>query len=135
MDTAYGVQSDAWGALIPERASLVSQLEQGVHDRMDAKGLPKLHYGKQQVALEGSREAREHMIFSQDLGGGGWATVALRIAQRGAQDLEVSWRLFEKNTATSLVQAGGQTSLTILGILFICVGIPLVPLAGAGIIG
>jgi hypothetical protein len=131
---AFGVQVDAWGALLMGRGNLASQIEEETIKNVESKGLEGLKVEKRDVALEGMGEAREHVVFSQSLPRAGVATVAMRVAQKGAEDLELSWRLFETNVIKSAGQAGSQGLLLLLGIGFIVVGIPL-SIFGVGLIG
>lgn len=133
MQTKYGLQVDAWGALLMERAPLRDALEAKVIENMKARGLQNFEAFRETVSLD-SFGAREHVIFEQRLGGGGAATAALRIFPNNQKDLEISWRLFEKNTVKGVGQGLGQTTLIVLGIGFILVGIPL-SLFGVGLLG
>lgn len=133
MQTQYGLQVDAWGTLIMERAPLRDALEAQVIQNMQERGLENFSFSKETVALD-SFGAREHVIFNQGLGSGGKATVAMRIFPRSDKDLEISWRLFEKNTVKGVGQSAGQWLLILLGIGFVLVGIPL-SLVGVGLIG
>lgn len=134
VQTQYGVQVDAWGALLMGRGKMGPQVEQETVKNMEARGLDGLKVKTDRVALEGGGESRQHTIFSQSLPRGGVATVALRVAQKGAEDLELSWRLFEKNVVGSAGRGIGLSTLLFLGIGFIVVGIPLSAL-GVGLIG
>ena len=73
-------------------------------------------------------EKREHIVFDQKLGGGTVATVALRVAPRGTQDLEISWRLFERNVAKSIFAGMSQTTIVIIGVLWTLMSLALMPL-------
>jgi hypothetical protein len=73
-------------------------------------------------------EKREHIVFEQKLGAGSAAAFALRVAPRGTNDLELSWRLFEGNITKSVVEGVGQTGLVVFGILWTLLSIALMPL-------
>ena len=109
----YGLQVDAWGAFIPDRGYLEVELQDRVARKMQAKGLGGLTIKREKlklgdpVSVGGGWEAREHIVFVQNLRNGGKATLALRIAKRGVDDLEISWRLSERNILTEWLRACG----------------------------
>jgi hypothetical protein len=135
MKTAYGLQVDAWGALIIGKGALVDELKQLLLAGVQERGLERLRITEEKIALDSLSEAREHIIFQQDLGQGGLATVALRIARKGKEDLEISWRLFEKNVRTELFWGLSQGALIYLGLIFIGAGIIMIPFGGMGLCG
>lgn len=87
--TVYGPQVDAWGAYIPMRGSLETDLQDRVVIKMRAKGLHGLTVTRQNLRFRdpmftgGGGVAREHAVFTQDLGNGSKAAFALRIVRRG----------------------------------------------------
>lgn len=95
MKSQYGLQVDAWGALVMGRASLVAEIEELVISNVEERGVENLTVSKNQVSLDGARQ--EHVVFERDLSKGGRAAVALRVVQQGDEDMVISWRLFEKN--------------------------------------
>lgn len=104
--TNYGPQVDTWEAYIPMKGPLEIDLQDRVIRKMQAKGLDGLNVMRQRLRFYdpaltgGGGVAREHIIFTQDLGNGGKAAFALRIAKRGREDLDISWHLFERNIRT-----------------------------------
>jgi hypothetical protein len=123
MDSNFGLQVDAWGALIMGKAGIAAPLEQDIVTNIQAKQLPDLEVGKQNVSLEGAGEAREHVVFQEKLKGGGLATVALRIVPHGAEDLQVSWRLFERNPGKQLFSGMSQSMLVFWGAIITAAGV------------
>ncbi len=133
MKTQYGMQVDAWGAVVEGRASLASQIEFDVKQKVFLIGPKRMLIRKKKLALDGFFGARqEHVLFIQDLGGGGSATVAFRVARYGNASLELSWRLFEKNVVSESGSCLGQAGLTFFGLVFIGAGI-LTSLFGYGL--
>jgi hypothetical protein len=144
--SSYGLQVDAWGALLPDRASSEGSLLTDVGDALIEREIPNLTVTKEMVVfnetlglggLFGGKvsevvKPREHLVIRQDLGDGGWATVALRVAQRG-KDLEVSWRLFELNEKVAAAWRAAQMSLIIGGFAVFCIGIPFLVI-GIGLV-
>jgi hypothetical protein len=131
-----GLQVDAWGAFIPERGDLVDQIKENIVKEVESRGLEnvtvstiELGVGTSWQALTG--EKREHIVFEQKLGRGAAADFALRVAVRGTNDLELSWRLFEGNMPKKIVEGTSQTALVVFGILWTLMSIALMPL-GAG---
>jgi hypothetical protein len=118
----YGLQVDAWGAFIPDRGYLEIELQDRVTRKMQAKGLGGLAIKREKlklgdpVSVGGGWEAREHIVFVQNLRNGGKATLALRIAKRGVDDLEISWRLSERNILTAWFRVCGP----FFSVLLIC---------------
>ena len=110
--TNYGPQVDAWGAYVPMQGHLETDLQDRVIRKMKAKGLIGLNVIEQKLRFHdpsftgGGGAAQEHIIFIQDLGNGGKAAFALRIARRGLQDLGISWHLFERNARAEQYRAG-----------------------------
>ncbi len=100
MFTSLGRQVDAWGAFVPGKAGICDELKEKVKEAMQKRGLQNLTIKEAEMKAGGSAmpigEFREHILFEQKLGGGGTATAALRIAPKGTEDLELSWRLTEK---------------------------------------
>ncbi len=125
-----GVQVDAWGAFVPGRGNLIDQLRAGVVTAMRERQLPNLEVNTGEMAMSTNTigsflgEKREYIFFNQKFGMSANATLALRIASRGAEDLELSWRLLESNPAKSLFLGLSQGTLVYLG----------VAVAGAGIL-
>jgi len=135
MKTAYGLQVDAWGALVIGKGDLADELKRLVVTGVQARGLERLRVSEERVALDSSSEARDHVIFRQDVGQGGLVTVALRIAKKGKEDLEISWRLFEKNIRTEQFWGLSQATLITLGLALIGAGIIMIPFGGMGFCG
>ncbi len=131
-----GVQVDAWGAFVPDRGKLIDKLRSGVVKEVEKRGLKNLEITTGEMAISGSMlgslvgEKREYTFFQQKLGTTANATVALRIAPRGTEDLELSWRLLESNPAMSLFLGLSQTTLVWLGASFALFGLILFPLGG-----
>lgn len=125
-----GVQVDAWGAFVPGRGNLIDQLRTGVTEAMRERQLPNLEINTGEMAMSTNTigsflgEKREYIFFNQKFGISANATLALRIARRGAEDLELSWRLLESDPAKSLFLGLSQGTLVFLGIV----------VAGAGLI-
>jgi len=136
MFTSLGRQVDAWGAFIPGRAGLCDELKEKVKASMQNRGIKDLSITEAGMKAGGSTipvgEFREHIIIEQKLSVGGTATVALRVAPRGTEDLELSWRLMEKNWATWLLATLGQTGLIVIGLLWIFISLILIPI-GVGV--
>ena len=121
--TKFGLQVDAWGALAMERADLAQKVEKLTTDAVKERGLEGLTISRESVALGGAfEEAQEYVVFEQDLGGGGRAATLLRVAPRG-KDLDISWRLFEKNVATGILWGMSQGTLLSVGALLSIVGV------------
>ena len=118
--TEYGMQVDAWGALVMDRANLAEELEKLTIQNLKERELEKVTITKTEVRLGGT--ALEHVVVEQDLGGGGRATTLLRIVPR-AKDLDLSWRLFERNLKKMMVWGMSQHSLITAGIGFIIAGL------------
>jgi hypothetical protein len=124
-------QVDAWSAFVPDRGNLKSQLQQGVINAMKRRKIPNLDLSIGELGISNSAleqifkayETREYIFFSQTLGMTGKSTCALRIAQRGAQDLELSWRLLESNPTKKLLLGLSQGAIIFLGIAFIGAGL------------
>jgi len=127
------MQVDAWGAFVPERADLVDKIKEEVVKEVEKRGMENLTISTQDLGIGTSWQAltgekREHLVFEQALGRGAAANFALRIAPRGTNDLELSWRLFEGNLAKSVASGTGQTVLVVFGILWTLMSIALMPL-------
>jgi hypothetical protein len=128
-----GMQVDAWGAFVPDRADLVDQVKEEIVKEVEKRGLPNLTISTQDLGIGSSAEAimgekREHLIFEQKLGGGAVASVALRVAPRGQNDLELSWRLMESNAIKSIAAGTTQTGLVVFGIAWTLLSVALMPL-------
>ena len=125
MKIAYGLQVDAWGALVMNKGDLADELKEMTISTVEERGLEELKITEESVSLDGrsTEDARPHVIFQQDLSQGGLATVALRLARKGAQDLEISWRLFEKNVRTEMAWGLSQGALVFWGLVFLGAGI------------
>ena len=123
--TQYGLQVDAWGALVMDRGSLGKEVEAETIQNVRERRLEGLAISPSPVTLEG----REYVAFEQNLGGGGRVATLLRVTPR-AKDLEISWRLFEKNIATGVLWGMSQGTLLAVGILLIIVGMGVGVLTG-----
>lgn len=126
--TVYGPQVDAWAAIVSMKGDLEAELQNRVVTKMEDKGLAGCEVAWRDlrfhdpIGFGGGREPLEHIIFTQDLGNGGKAAFALRIARLGLKDLEISWRLFARNTRTEMNRtagpfAGAFAALIIMGLL------------------
>ena len=127
-----GVQADAWGAFVPGRGKLIDKLREGVVKEVEKRGLSNLTISSGEMAISDSTigtligEKREYTFFQQKLAKTtANATLALRIAPRGTEDLEISWRLLESNPAVSLFLGLSQTALVWLGGSFALFGLLL----------
>lgn len=126
-----GVQVDAWGAFVPARASLVEQLRDGIKKEVEARNLKNLEISSGEMGISTSTigtlvgEKREYIFFKQKLGMSANATLALRIAPRGAEDLELSWRLLESDPGKTLFLGLSQGVLVYLGFALIAAGLIL----------
>jgi hypothetical protein len=131
------VQVDAWGAFVPARANLVEQLREGVEKEVEARKLKNLEISSGEMGISTSTigtlvgEKREYVFFNQKLGLSANATLALRIAPRGAEDLELSWRLLESNPGKTLFLGLSQGALVYLGFAVTMAGVILI-IAGVG---
>ena len=141
--TEYGLQVDAWGALVMDRGDLAEEVEELTIQNLKERELENLTITKAEIRLGGP--AREHVVVGQDLGGGGEATTLLRVVRR-AKDLELSWRLFERNVSKVTLWGMSQGTLIVVGSIFTAAGVlsvafgiglcPLaigVPLLGVGL--
>jgi hypothetical protein len=114
--------------------NLEGDLQDRVVLKMRAKGLNGLTITREQLRFQdsmfigGAAEARLHGVFTQRLGNGAKAVVAVRIARMGAQDLEISWRLFERNERTEW----NQTFLPFAGAFAVLIGTVLAGLNSRG---
>ena len=128
-----GVQVDAWGAFVPGHGKLIEKLRKGVVQEVEKRGLANLQISTGEMAISGSMlsgwlgEKREYTFFQQKFGTSANATLALRIAPRGTEDLEISWRLLESNPAVSLFMGLSQTALIWIGGSLALAGIVLIP--------
>ena len=118
-----GMQVDAWGAFVPERADMADKIKEELLKEVEKRGLENLTISTQELGVGTSWQAltgekREHIVFEQGLGRGAAAAFALRVAPRGTNDLEISWRLFEGNLAKSIATGTSQTVLVVFGILW-----------------
>ena len=132
-----GVQVDAWGAFVPGRGKLIEELRAGVVKDVEKRGLSNLEISSGEMAISDSMlgtlvgEKREYTFFQQKFGKAtANATLALRIAPRGNEDLEISWRLLESNPAMSLFLGLSQTALVWVSISFLLFGLLLFPVGG-----
>jgi len=129
-----GIQVDAWGAFVPEQGKIIDKLRKGVIREVEKRGLANLEISSGEMAISDSiiggliGEKREYTFFQQELGMSANATLALRIALRGAEDLEISWRLLESNSAQSLFLGLSQTTLVWLGAMIAFWGLIFIPL-------
>lgn len=132
-----GVQVDAWGAFVPARASLVEQLREGVEKEVEARNLKNLEISSGEMGVSTSTigtlvgEKREYIFFNQKLGMSANATLALRIAPRGAEDMELSWQLLESNPGKTLFLGLSQGALVYIGFAVTLAGVILI-IAGVG---
>ena len=120
-----GVQVDAWGAFVPSRGKLINQLREGVVEEVKKRGLSNLEISTGEMAISDSTignligEKREYTFFQQKLGKTtANATLALRIAPRGTEDLEISWRLLESNPAVSCISWIISNRIDLVGISY-----------------
>lgn len=133
-----GVQVDAWGAFVPDQGKLINELRDGVVKEVWQRGLKNLKITAGEMAISDSMlgnlvgEKRRYIFFKQMLGKSANCTLALRIAPRGTNDMEISWRLLESNPATSLFLGLSQTTLVWLGGNFAFWGLISIPL-GVGV--
>lgn len=119
--TGYGIQVDAWGALVMDQAEQLSQIEQDTIHNLKMRGIEGLTVTKAPLRLDGVMQ--EHIIANQNLGRGGRAAVALRLSKRGSQDLEISWRAFEKNVRMDWFSGLIQGILVVVGGFCIITGL------------
>ena len=125
--TKFGLQVDAWGALLMDRAELAEEVEKLTIETIEDRGLEGLTIGRDSINLGGGY--REYVTVEQNLGGGGRATALLRAAARG-KDMDISWRLFERNVGKAVMWGMSQGVLLFLGLLSIIVGLGVIPLTG-----
>jgi hypothetical protein len=131
-----GVQVDAWGAFVPEQGKLIEKLRKGVVEEVEKRGLENLEISSGEMAISDSMlgglvgEKREYTFFQQKLGSSANTTLALRIAPRGKEDLEISWRLLEGNPAVSVFLGLSQTALIWIGGSFALFGLVVLPFGG-----
>lgn len=126
------IQVDAWGALVPGRGALYSQIKEGVRKKVFERQLPNLDISEGTLDMKRdiydqwfrSGEPRDYLFFTQNHGKTAISWVALRVAKRGTMDLELSWRLFEGNSAKEIFKNGLAVMKTIFGLI----------LAGAGLL-
>lgn len=136
-----GVQVDAWGAFVPDRGKFIDELRNGVVKEVEQRGLKNLTITTGEMAISDSTlgtligEKREYTFFQQKFGTSANATMAVRIAPRGAEDMEISWRLLESNPAQSLFLGLSQTALIWLGAMFALWGLILFPIGGFIMVG
>lgn len=133
-----GVQVDAWGAFVPDHGKLIEKLREGVIKEVEKRGLTNLAISTGEMAMSGGMlggwlgEKREYTFFQQKFGTSANATLALRIALRGTEDLEISWRLLESNPAKSIALGLSQSALVYLGIVVTGAGL-ILSIVGIGI--
>jgi len=132
-----GVQVDAWGAFVPGHGKLIDKLREGVVKEVEKRGVPNLTISTGEMAISDSTigsligEKREYTFFQQKLGKTtANATLALRIAPRGTEDMEISWRLLESNPAVSLFLGLSQQALIWIGGSFALFGLLFFPVGG-----
>jgi hypothetical protein len=130
---AGGIQVDAWGALVPDRAELIDDVKKDLVKEVEERGIENLKITTVDLGIGSSAEAligekREHLLFEQKLGGGAVASVAMRIAPRGKNDMEISWRLMENNAAKAIVSSTTQWGLVIFGAAWSLLSLALMPL-------
>ena len=132
-----GVQVDAWGAFVPNQGKLIEKLRKGVVKEVEKRGLENLEISSGEMAISDSTigtligEKREYTFFQQKYKTTANATFALRIAPRGKEDLEISWRLLESNPAMSLFLGLSQGTLVWVGGSFALAGLALFAFGGA----
>jgi hypothetical protein len=137
----YGIQVSAWGAVVYDIED-VTKLERDTLARFRATGLPNVGIRKEMVSIEGwGRGGQESVVIQEQLEGGGLGTVVLRIARRAAKNVEIDWRLFEKNTKVDTLWGIGQATLMTVGIVLLTLGglvalmgLCLIPLYGIGVV-
>ncbi len=129
--TGYGMQADAWGAVIFDHAQDCDTIEQSTIANIKARGWDNVTAQKGPLMLEGVLQ--DHVIVEQDLGNGGRATVAVRVAKQGNNDLEVGWRVFEKNVKAAWWSGMSQGMLIFWGGMFCLAGCVTIEI-GLGII-
>jgi hypothetical protein len=129
-----GVQVDAWGAFVPEQGKQIEKLRNGVVKAVEERGLSNLEISTGEMAVADNLidslvgEKREYTFFQQKLGKSANSTLALRIAPRGNDDLEISWRLLESNPQKTVIMGMSQGTAIVVGIwIALCIGIPLLP--------
>ena len=127
------MQVDAWAAFVPDRGDLIDQIKEGVVKEVEKRGIPNLTISTQELGVGTTTQAlvgekREHLVFDQKLGGGTAANVALRVAPRGTQDVELSWRLFESNVAKSIFEGMSQGTIVTIGVLWTLLSMALMPI-------
>ena len=121
--TKYGLQVDAWGALVMDRGNLAKDIEQLTIENLRDRELENLTITREVISLGGFvGPALEHVVVEQDLGGGGRATTLLRIVPR-VKDLDLSWRLFERNVNTAQSWGVSQGTLVTVGSLLTAAGV------------
>lgn len=168
MKTIFGMQVDAWGAMVMGKGEIAQSVGQQALEIITARGLANLKISVGMLDLDKNPDSlphvapsiwdlprvgqalglwgqtpqaprkgpgREHVIIQQQLEKGEVATVVLRIAPRGNQDLELSWRLFEKNPSREAMWGCSQTLLLWFGLGFVGASILLIPFGGMGICG
>jgi len=145
------IQVDAWGAFVPGRGDLCQAIKQRVAQKVHERELPNLEIREGSLDISRdvldkwfrSGEPRDYLFFIQPLGKSASAMVALRIAQIGTKDLEMSWRLFEGNPAKGIfknVAAGAKIylgfSVAAAGLITSIFGYGLLAIpVGAGLMG
>jgi len=125
------IQVDAWGAFVPDRAVIIESLKQGVVEEVNGRNLPNLAIRNGTLdTVQGlydqffrAEEPREYIFFTKDLGKSASALLALRIAQQGAKDMQISWRLLEDNPNKSALFGMTQGSLVFFGIMITLAGL------------
>ena len=117
VSTKYGKQVDAWAALVMDRANLGQVIERDVVKFLQSRGLEGLNIYRDKVSLDGIwGGSQENLIIYQNLGKGMHTTVILYMAEWGANDLEIAWRLFEKNTNMAMIWGMSQATLLVVGL-------------------
>src|SRR5688572_22568718 len=99
MRSKYGLQVDAWGAYIPDKGDLEDGLEEAVGVAVMERELNGVSVFPEHIGFEevfrymwitlsnpSSAQARKHLIVRENLGNGGWATIAMRVERRGGKD-------------------------------------------------
>lgn len=136
-----GVQVDAWGAFVPNQGKQIEKLRKGVVTEVKKRGLKDLKISTGEMAMSDTMlgslvgEKREYTFFQQKFGTSANATFALRIARRGKNDMEISWRLLESNPAMSIFLGLSQTTLVWLGGSFALFGLIILPVGGFIMVG
>jgi hypothetical protein len=128
------LQVDAWGALVFGAGAAADTIKQKVIEGVEAAGLG-IEQTEEYLAMNdplivlGGQQQLPYIVFKQSLGSGSVARLALRIAPRGNNDLELAWRLTERNRTTEFLWLGVSSIEWWFGLIFLIVGL----ITGVGI--